>query len=165
MTEFSGLPLSRPWRRFVQRDVLTGLLFVALAGLGLWLSRDYPVGTALRMGTGYMPRMLCWILLGLGAVIAARGFRDPGGDRSDVPIGIEALRPVVLVFTALVVFGLALERLGLVVAILLLVGLGALAGRNLRPAETILAAAFLIVLAWAVFIAGLGLTIPVWPEI
>ena len=44
-------------------DVLSGLLFIAIAAFGLWLSRDYPVGTALRMGTGYMPRLLCWVLL------------------------------------------------------------------------------------------------------
>ena len=39
-------------------DVLAGLLFIGLALLGLWLSRDYPIGTALRMGTGYVPRRL-----------------------------------------------------------------------------------------------------------
>lgn len=165
MTEDSGFALPRPWRRILlHRDVLAGLLFIVVAGLGLWLSRDYPVGTALRMGTGYMPRLLCWILLGLGALISARGFRDPGGSTGESPIGREALWPVLLVFVALVVFGLALERLGLVIAVLLLVAIGALAGRTLRLAETVLAAAFLVALAWAVFIAGLGLTIPVWPE-
>ncbi|MDC7786868.1 tripartite tricarboxylate transporter TctB family protein [Rhodoplanes sp. TEM] len=164
MTEASGFPMTRPWRRLIHRDVLSGLLFIALAGLGLWLSRDYPVGTALRMGTGYVPRLLCWILLGLGAVIALRGFMAPGAERSTLPIGLAAVRPVILVFVALVVFGVSLERLGLVISILLLVGIGALAGRNLRPAETVLAAVVLVALAWGVFIAGLGLTIPVWPE-
>jgi hypothetical protein len=165
MTEDSGFALSRPWRRILlHRDVLAGLLFIAVAGLGLWLSRDYPVGTALRMGTGYMPRLLCWLLLGLGVLIAARGFRDPRGATGESPIGREVLWPVLLVFVALVVFALALERLGLVVAVLLLVAIGALAGRSLRLAEAVLAAVFLVTLAWAVFIAGLGLTIPVWPE-
>ena len=36
------------------------------------------------------------------------------------------------------IFGLALERLGLVLAILLLIGVGALAARELRPVETTL---------------------------
>ena len=57
-----------PLARILPRpDVLAGLMFIAIAALGLWVSRDYPVGTALRMGTGYVPRLLCWILLGLGA--------------------------------------------------------------------------------------------------
>ena len=36
--------------------------------------------------------------------------------------------------------------------------------RELKPVETLAAALALIVLSWAVFILGLGLTIPVWPE-
>ena len=60
-----------------RKDVLAGLLFCAIALLGLYLSRDYPVGTALRMGTGYVPRLLCWILLALGALILVQGLREP----------------------------------------------------------------------------------------
>jgi putative tricarboxylic transport membrane protein len=63
-----------------------------------------------------------------------------------------------------VIFGLAIERLGLVISIFLLTGVGALASRSLRPVETLIAALVLIVLSWAIFIVGLGLTIPVWPE-
>jgi hypothetical protein len=65
---------------------------------------------------------------------------------------------------AIVAFALSLERLGLVVAIVLLTGIGALATRSLRPLETAVAAIALIVLSWGIFIAGLGLAIPVWPE-
>ena len=32
------------------------------------------------------------------------------------------------------------------------------------PIETIIAAVVLIVLSWAIFIVGLGITVPVWPE-
>ena len=59
---------SPPWRLFAHKNVLAGLMFMGVAALGLWISRNYPIGTALRMGTGYVPRLLCWILLGLGAV-------------------------------------------------------------------------------------------------
>jgi hypothetical protein len=65
---------------------------------------------------------------------------------------------------ALAVFGLSIERLGLVVSILLLTGIGALATRSLRPLETAIAAVALILLSWGIFILGLGLTIPVWPD-
>jgi hypothetical protein len=74
-----------------------------------------------------------------------------------------AWRPVVFVTLSLVVFGLALERLGLVLSILLLTGMGATAGRSLRPIETAIATLVLIALCWLVFIVGLSLTIPVWP--
>ena len=171
-------------------DVLAGLLFIGLALLGLWLSRDYPIGTALRMGTGYVPRLLCWILFGLGAVVLVQGLRAALASEASGPRGhsivrahsasedareraddtrpepgqISAWRPVVFVAASLVIFGLSIERLGLVVSILLLVGVAAVAARGLRLVETLAAALVLIVLSWSIFILGLGLTIPVWPE-
>ncbi len=70
------------WRMLARKDVLAGLLFIAVAAFGLWLSRDYPIGTALRMGTGYVPRLLCWILLGLGAVVFLQGLREAQAERT-----------------------------------------------------------------------------------
>jgi putative tricarboxylic transport membrane protein len=147
-----------------RKDVLAGLLFVAVALAGLWLSRDYPIGTALRMGTGYVPRLLCWILLALGTVILVQGLRDGQAERRISSGAGSAWRPVVFVTASLVIFGLTIERLGLVVSILLLIAVGAVAARELRPVETFAAAVVLIVLSWGIFILGLGLTIPVWPE-
>jgi len=74
------------------------------------------------------------------------------------------LRAVVSVSLAIVAFALSIERLGLVLAIVLLTGIGALATKALRPLETAIAALVLTVLSWGIFIAGLGLTIPVWPD-
>jgi hypothetical protein len=152
------------WRAVTRKDVLAGLLFIVVAMLGLWISRDYPIGTALRMGTGYVPRLLCWLLLGLGAIVLVQGLRDAQGAQSLSAGDVSALRPVVFVTASLVVFGLSIERLGLVVSILLLIGVGAVAARGLRPVETLAAALALIILSWGIFILGLGLTIPVWPE-
>jgi putative tricarboxylic transport membrane protein len=149
-----------PWQLLARADVLSGLLFIAIAAFGLWVSRDYPIGTALRMNTGYVPRLLCWILLGLGVVILIQGLRS--GAPPIRPLSA-AWRAVLSVSAALVAFGFAIERLGLVLAIVLLVGIGSLATKTLKPLETASAAAVLIVLSWSVFILGLGLTIPVWP--
>ena len=149
------------WDILARADVLSGLLFIAIAAFGLWASRNYPVGTALRMGTGYMPRLLCWLLLGLGVIVLLQGLRQQA---APLRSSLQGWRAVLSVTAALVTFGLSIERLGLVLAILLLTGLGALATRALRPVETAIAALGLIVLSWAIFIFGLGLTIPVWPE-
>ena len=149
------------WETLSRADVLAGLLFMAVAALGLWISHDYPVGTALRMGTGYVPRLLCWLLFGLGAAILVNGLRER---TSPLQSSAMAWRAVVAVTLGLVAFGLSIERLGLVLAIVLLTGIGALATRALRPLETAIAGAVLILLSWAIFIWGLGLTIPVWPD-
>jgi hypothetical protein len=154
----------RFWRMLARKDVLAGLLFIGVAVFGLWLSRDYPIGTALRMGTGYVPRLLCWLLFGLGIVVLVQGLREAQDARALSFGDVSALRPVVFVTASLVIFGLSIERLGLVISILLLIGVGAVAARGLRPLETLVAALVLILLSWGIFILGLGLTIPVWPE-
>ena len=157
-------PAALFWRMLARKDVLSGLLFAGVALFGLWLSRDYPIGTGLRMGTGYVPRLLCWILLGLGVVVLVQGLRQAQDARSLSSDDISAWRPVVFGAASLVIFGLSIERLGLVISILLLIGVGAVATRALRPVETFVAALVLIALSWGIFILGLGLTIPVWPE-
>src|SRR5205807_9789981 len=128
------------------KNVLAGGLFIAVAVLGLWLSRNYRVGTATSMGTGYVPRLLCWSLAGLGGIVLLQGlialahvpekwapvFRKGHAQTQDSQRpwhgdAIAILRPLVCVAASLVAFALALPRLGLVVAILLLVGIGSLA--------------------------------------
>jgi len=154
-------PQHHPLHILARKNVLAGLMFIAIAALGLWVSRDYPIGTALRMGTGYVPRLLCWILMGLGAAILVQGLREK--DAPPERTSWQQLMPIVVVTTSLVAFAFAIEQLGLVLSILLLVGIGAIAARDIRIWETLVAALVLVGLSWVIFILGLGLTIPVWP--
>lgn len=168
--ESPQIPPAHPVVSIIRRkNVLSGVMFIAFAALGLWLSRDYPVGTALRMSTGYVPRLLCWVLMTLGIIVLLQGMREKQASEpvADPPVSAGApatLRPIVLVTAGLVAFGLALERLGLVAAIFLLVVIASFATRELKPWETLLAAAGLSVLTWAIFILGLGLPLQVWPD-
>jgi hypothetical protein len=157
-------PPPSPLRLFARKNVLSGLMFVGIAALGLWVSRNYPVGTALRMGTGYVPRLLCWILMGLGVIILVQGLREKDAVRAAEPGAVAQLWPLLVVTASLVAFALSIEQLGLVLSILLLIGIGALAARGIKAWEAFAAALALIALSWAIFILGLGLTIPVWPD-
>ena len=79
----------RPLLRILTRkNVLAGLMFIVIAALGLWVSRNYPIGTALRMSTGYVPRLLCWLLMGLGAIVLVQGLRE-----SAIPASAARRRP------------------------------------------------------------------------
>ena len=156
-------------RMLRRKNVLAGLMFIVIAAIGLWASRNYPVGTALRMSTGYVPRLLCWLLMGLGAVVLVQGLLEthrpePRREPSPQDGVIAQLRPVVLVTVGLVAFALALEPLGLVLAILVLVVIASFATRELKLWETLAAAAGLSVLTWVIFILGLGLPIQMWPD-
>jgi hypothetical protein len=157
-------PPAATLRVLTRKNVLAGLMFIGIGALGLWLSRHYPIGTALRMSTGYVPRLLCWILMALGAVVLVQGLREKDAPRVPQPGALARLWPVVVVTASLVIFALSIEQLGLVLSILLLVGIGSLAARGIKPWEALAAAVGLIVLSWAIFILGLGLTIPVWPD-
>ena len=128
---------------WARKDVLSGLLFIAIALFGLWLSRDYPIGTALRMGTGYVPRLLCWILLGLGASSwsgTARSAKPTAGPTSATlrAGGPSSSSPRAWCSSAW------LERLGLVVSILLLIAVvrsrRAACGRSRRSPAFVLIA-------------------------
>src|SRR5262244_3269141 len=152
-----GVTRRTGWQLLTHKQVLSGLMFVAIAVFGLWLSRDYPIGAAVRMGTGYVPRLLCWTLLGLGGLILVQGVREARTMAVAEAQGAWGWRALIFVTASLVVFGLAIETLGLVISILLLTGVGAVAARDLRPLETLAAAAVLIALSWVIFIIGLGL--------
>jgi hypothetical protein len=151
-------------RTLMHKDVLAGVLFIGIAALGLWISRNYPVGTALRMSTGYVPRLLCWLLIGLGALVLGQGLRNARNDDQCESTAPFALKSALIVTASLVAFGLTLERLGVALAILTMVAIASLAARDLKAWEAAAAAAGLIVLSWTIFIAGLGLTIPIWPD-
>jgi len=149
-------------RMLARKDVLAGLMFIAVAVFGLWASWNYPIGTALRMSTGYVPRFLCWMLLGLGVVVLVLGLR--ASNERGAFAGAEHWRALVFVPASLLVFALAMDRLGVVIATMLLVAVGSLAGREFRPLEVAASAVALALLTVVIFVWGLGLPIPVWPE-
>jgi putative tricarboxylic transport membrane protein len=154
---------SRGWGIIANKTVLSGLMFAGTGIFSLYISRNYPIGTALDMGTGYVPRLLCWILVGLGAIILLQGYREYQATQGSGVGVFAAWRGLFFVTVSMVAFALTLETLGLVIAIMLLVGIGAIATRDLRLMETVIAGVALAVMSWAIFVLGLGLTIPVWP--
>ena len=56
------------------KDIAAGLFLILLAVVGLWLNQDHSLGTARRMGPGYMPMLVFWIQIGLGVLVLGLGF-------------------------------------------------------------------------------------------
>src|SRR5689334_15254773 len=66
--------------RIVSKDFLSGLMFIAFGLTALYFGRHLAVGTAVRMGPGWVPHALSYILLGLGffiSVVAWFGKGEP----------------------------------------------------------------------------------------
>ena len=55
--------------RINAKDLASGILLVALAVIGLWLNTEHTLGSARRMGPGYMPMLVFWLEFGLGAIV------------------------------------------------------------------------------------------------
>jgi uncharacterized membrane protein YidH (DUF202 family) len=158
-------PPNAPWWGVLTRtNVLAGLMFMAVAVFALWVSRNYSIGTAVRMGTGYVPRLLAWVLLGLGLLILIQDLWSRTQEQAADADRVSVLRPMLFVTLSILAFALTIERFGLVIATLLLIGIGSLAGPRERPLETLIVAVAMAAAAVGIFIFGLGLTISIWPE-
>jgi putative tricarboxylic transport membrane protein len=140
-------------------DVFTGLLLSAIALVALALSWHLRLGTAFRMGPGYVPQLLCYLQIALGAAVAISGLTRPGE-----PLETWVLRPIVLVLAGVVFFALTIERLGLVVAVTGMVVISCLANRETKVWEAVLLGAGLAAFSVLVFVTGLRLPILVLPE-
>ena len=138
------------------KDVLSGLLFIALGLLFAWQTQELPMGTAVRMGPGYFPLLLSGLLGLLGLIIHINGLRFPG----EMPSGI-AWRAVVIITGAVVFFGFAVRPLGFLPALGITVFVAATASRLFTFKTAIANTVVMVIFAWAVFIKGLGLPIPI----
>ena len=61
------------------QDLATGLLFIAVGIAAIWIGADYPMGTPQRPGTGVLPRILAWCLIGTGGLLLIKSISTPGG--------------------------------------------------------------------------------------
>lgn len=140
------------------QDFATGLLFI-LIGIGaMWIGADYAMGTAQRPGTGVLPRILAWCLVGCGGLLWVKALITDGPGLSGW-----AWRPLILITLAAVVFALLIDRVGLVVTMIVSLTIAALGTPQTRWLEYTGFLIFMIVVAVALFVYGLGMPIRVLP--
>lgn len=144
-----------------QRDFVSGLLFIAVgAGFAIGAT-EYSFGVSARPGPGYFPLLLGLIQAVLGAIVLFKSLTVESTDGD--PIGAFAWKPLGLILGAVVLFGLLLPRVGMVIAVPLLVIISSLAGDEFHWKGVAITTVLLTVGSWLVFVKGLGLTIPVLP--
>jgi putative tricarboxylic transport membrane protein len=141
------------------KDFWSGLVFIAIAVAFMALAARYRLGTAEKMGPGFFPIMIGIVQAGLGAILLGRSFVLDGP-----PLERMRLSPLAITVAAVVLFGIALDWLGLAAAIAALVIVGAYADRSSRLMESIALAVALIFFSVAMFVWILGLPLQVWPD-
>ena len=140
----------------LNKDVLSGALFIVVGAVGLWIGQDYAMGTPFRMGPGYFPRLLCWSLVIVGSLILLKGAIAGG----EMPEKLH-WRPVVMITLAVLAFAGLIATAGLLPAAAAVVFLGALGGPEFRWIEGVILAAVLSAAAIALFKYGLSMTMPI----
>ena len=145
--------------RIKSQDFATGLLFVAVGTAAFWIGADYPMGTPQRPGTGVLPRILAWCLIGTGILLWLKAFA------TDSPrLTSWAWRPAIMITLATVAFALLIDTLGLVGTMVVSMTLVALGTPETRWREYMLFALIMLAIGVGVFIYGLGMPIPILPK-
>lgn len=148
-------------KRLADKDALAGLFFMAIAAWGFVASSDLEAGSSAAMGPGYFPRIVSGVILLLGAAIFVGALRKGG----PLPVTGARLRPILCVSLAGLAFAVLLERVGIVAAISAAVLIGTMAGERLRLLPLLLLIVGLIVASIALFIWGIGVPMPIWPDL
>jgi hypothetical protein len=139
-------------------DLAFGLFLVAIGAVALYLIADLPMGSASRMGPGYVPRGLAVVIALLGGFLALKSL--VAGREAFPEI---AWRPILLVGAAVGLFGLLLPKLGLAITAFIVVVVAGFGARDMRWQELLLIAVVLSTFAVLLFIKALGLPLPTWP--
>ena len=142
------------------KDFWSGLMFI---GFGLfaaiWAAVHYQMGTAVRMGPAYFPTVLGGLLAVLGVAIVAGSLVIEGPKVPPL-----SFRPLFFISLGCLLYGYTMKPLGLVGATAALVYIGAFGGHEFRWKEVSILYVVLIIFSYLVFVKGLGLPFPIWPE-
>ena len=141
-----------------EKDFFAGLLYVVLAAAFLWFGREYKMGMASRMGPGYFPITLAWVLGAFGVISIVRSFFTDGS-----PVGALAWKQLFLVTAGCLAFGVLVIPGGLVLALPALVVLSALASaESVYDIKALLVLVGLCLFCILVFVKGLGVPMPIF---
>jgi hypothetical protein len=139
------------------QDLGTALVFMAFGFAGVYFIGDLELGTTSRIGPGYFPTVLSWLIVGIGVFLAIRSVAIDGPD-----IGEVRLRPVLFIVGTILLFAVLMVTAGLVLASLALTVVAAYARRNVSLPEALLLGAGLTVFVVLTFVYGLSQPLPLW---
>jgi hypothetical protein len=134
------------------QDFWSGLLFMSIGGAAAYMSRDFVFGTMTRMGPGFLPTVLAWLLIGIGAFVAFRGLALTGPR-----IQPSTWRPQIVIVVAIVLFALLIERVGLIPTVFIVTNVASVAATEFKFRDSLFLSAGLSIACYLVFITMLGL--------
>jgi hypothetical protein len=137
------------------KDFWAGVIFLIFGLAAVFIGRDYSMGSAGRMGPAYFPSILGGVLTLIGSVSVVRSMIRSGG-----AVDKFAVREIILIVLAVLLFGLLVRGLGLAIAVILLVMVSGYASVKFKVGPFLAVALGLAVFAVLVFVKALGLPMP-----
>lgn len=138
------------------RDLLGGLLMIAIGAFAVIYAQRYNMGQLRMMGPGYFPVALGTLLIILGVFIAV-----PAWFRSGTAVEIQ-WKSLFWVTTSMLLFAGLLNILGLFLATMVCVITSSMASTLGWRTKFILAGSVAL-LTYLIFSLGLGMLFPLWP--
>src|SRR5689334_246725 len=129
-----------------QKDFWSGLMFIIVGAAFAIGALNYSFGSSARPGPGYFPFGLGLLLVILGGMILFEALTIETEDGE--PVGAFAWKPLFIILGAVLLFGVALPRLGMVISLPLLVLISAYASDEHTWIGSIINAAILTVMSW-----------------
>ena len=139
-----------------EKDFWIGVVYVAFGSAAIIVSRNYGMGTALKMGPSYFPTILGGLLIVIGAISLIRSFIKPGN-----PFGTFAFKGLLLITVSIILFGFIVRGAGLVIALPVLVIISSYASIRFRWKYSLVLAVGLTIFCILVFLKGLGVPLPI----
>jgi hypothetical protein len=138
------------------KDFWTGIIFLVVGLAAVIIGRNYPMGTAGRMGPAYFPTILGGLLALIGVAAIVRAFFRQGE-----PIGKLAIKETILVLTAVLLFGFLIRGGGVLISVFAIIVVSGYASTHFKWRYAIPVAIGLSAFAILVFIKLLGLPIDI----
>lgn len=145
-----------------------GMVLAALGAIVFFKAFGHVEGTVEKASTKSSIIFILMMVLSLGA--GAAGLAGPNGALAIGTIAGCVLaifmgeRSMGLILGSVGLFGLFIKAIGVIICTLGLVWIAAIASHEFKWKETVVSSIVLAIMAWAIFVKGLGLQMPTWVD-
>nr|WP_246667080.1 tripartite tricarboxylate transporter TctB family protein [Agrobacterium sp. T29] len=142
------------------RNFWGGFALLVLSATAYWLTGNLSAMHGYTFGAGTMPRLIASLLMVLSAILIGIGLVIRGPALPSL-----ALRGPLTLFASIIFFAFAVSPLGIVVTSFLTYLIAALATKETRWGEAMIAGVCMTVFCTALFYYGLSLPFTLWPAL
>jgi hypothetical protein len=139
------------------QDFGSAIVIILIGAAGVYFGSELTMGTAGRMGPGYFPRLLSWLIIAVGLFIGLKSLIIDGP-----PIQPPQWRPMLFCLAAIILFGYMMKYVGLFLTAIALVIVAAYARPKVNLIETLIFGVAMSIGTILIFVYALGQPLPAW---